>query len=255
MALIFSDTTDLEGVIQEMESNLFNDNYGFISGNTNRLKTATRYANKALDDYVSLALRGDTRWQFDDTEHSDYPVGTMDLVADQNDYPILVPLSNGPTGQTSITPLKIEQVEVMNAEGDYYRVYPIDEKDYSQPLSEVFDTSGLPRYYDKNQSSVWLWPAPRAADVTATAGLRVKYQRLGKHFAYTDTTRQLGILSNHHDYIPLKASYYWARNKRMEAKDELLRDVNIMEAGIVEDFIRRDKDDQLRITVRRTMSR
>ena len=253
--LVFSDTNNKQGVLQVMESNLFGDEYGAITDNADRLLTATRYANQALDDYVSIALRSDTRWQFDDSTITDYPQGTLTLITDQSDYPILVPLNNGQSGQPTTTPLKIERVEVLDANGVYHDLTPVDEADYRQPFSAQFPNSGAPSVYDKNASAVHIYPAPSSADVTLVAGLRVTYQRVGNYFDSTDLLRKIGILSTHHDYIPLRASYLWARSKNLTIREVLARDLSVVEKGIEIDFSKRDKDDRPRLVPRVTSSR
>ena len=82
MALQFSDTSATKGgLIQECESQVFGDNsYGRISNDASLLATFTRYINEALNRVASLIMTADGRWQWDDTNTTDYPIGTTDLV-------------------------------------------------------------------------------------------------------------------------------------------------------------------------------
>src|SRR3990167_2480259 len=120
------------------------------------------FINNGYEKVVGKILGYDGRWAFDDTNYTDFHRGRTTLVASQNDYGF------------DASHLKIESVQVLDVNGDWYYLTPIDRKDYSVPLEEYFETAGLPLYYDKDGASVLIYPAPLAAYVTLSSGLQVK---------------------------------------------------------------------------------
>ena len=215
MALQFSDTTNYLGLIQMCESQLFGNDYGAISDNTDNLKTFTRYINNAYDELIIKILNSDTRWQFDDTTYTDYPIGTTTLVDGQQDYIL------------DDTHMKILSVHVKNTDGNYIPLLPIDEWDITQSQGtspdEFYKTDGMPRYYDKMANSVFLYPAPSASDVTTSEGLKIRYQRNPNYFTYTDTTKEPGIPSPFHRYLAMKASLDYAVDNTITQKVQILK--------------------------------
>src|ERR1035437_6607564 len=120
MSLQFNDTSSAKsGLIQECESQVFGDNaYGRISGDTSLLATFTRYINEALNRIVNLIMTADGRWQYDDTNNTDFPIATTSLSttlgSEQQDYSF------------DITMLRILRIEVMDNTGAFRKLTPID---------------------------------------------------------------------------------------------------------------------------------
>ncbi len=132
--------------------------------------------NNAYEKVIGKILGYDGRWQFDDTNYSDFPRGKTTMVASQHDYTF------------DVSHLKIESVQVKDADGNWYFLIPIDRKDYSVPLEEEFETAGKPLYYDKDGQSVLIYPAPLAADVTLASGLQVNFRRTADKFTSAQVT-------------------------------------------------------------------
>jgi len=130
-----------------------------------------RNINTAYEKVVGMLIALDMRWEFDDTNFTDFPRGVADLVASQHDYSF------------DTTHLAVEEVHIMDSSGDYYKLKPINRNDFSEPLDEYFDTAGKPEYYDKDGKSVLIYPAPAAGDVTTTSGLRVFFRRTADKFS------------------------------------------------------------------------
>lgn len=211
MSLPFNDTTNKSGILQECESWLFGGDYGAITGNTNRKLTFTRLANLALDETVTEIQSYDQRWQFDDSNYTDYPIGVTNLVAGQQDYVF------------SVEHVRVLGVDVLGADGKYYPLKPIDIHDVrkygkGKSLTEFEPTDGKPEYYDLTADAVKLYPAPAAASVTTASGLKVYYQRAADAFASTDTTKKPGIPSIFHQIIPVKMSRMFAKQNSMTEK-------------------------------------
>lgn len=245
MSLQFSDTSSSKnGLIQECEFNLFGS-YGTISGNTSNLATFTRLINNALNRVAGLIMQSDGRWQWDDNNQTDFPISTTNLVttagSEQQDYTL------------SVEFLKILRVEVKNAVGDWVILDPIDQADlYNQSLTDFLKSAGMPKYYDKVGNSIFLYPKPLAASVTASSGLKVFYQRPPSYFTTTDTTKVPGISSLFHRLIALIASRDYAAVKSLPNARSLSDIVALEEDALAEFYLLRNKDEHLILSTRST---
>lgn len=236
MSLQFSDTTTKNGLIQTCEITLF-DNYGDISSNSDRLYTFTRLLNEALNRVTSLILRYDGRWQFDDTNNTDLPIGTTNLVttvgSEQQDYAI------------SVSHLKILSVEIKDASGGWHTLQPIDQTDlYNTNITDFLSSPGLPQYYDKIGNSIFLYPKPLGTAVTSTAGLKVRYQRPPSYFTYTDTTKTPGFNSLYHVLVAMIACRDYALDKSLASANSLTERVKLLEESLGDSYAFRGGDEK-----------
>lgn len=241
MALQFSDTTASKaGLIQECESLVFGDgSYGRISGDPDLLATFTRYLNEGLNRTASLVMLADGRWQWDDNNNTDFPIGTTTLVASQQDYSF------------SVNMLKITRIEVLDANGNWKLLTPIDQADiYDQSLTDFLSVDGLPKYYDKIGNLIFLYPAPASTNVTLTNGLKVWFQRPPSYFTVSDTTKQPGINSMYHRLVALIASRDYALTKQLSNSKALSDLVQQQEDSLSEAYALRNKDEHIKLSVK-----
>lgn len=245
MSLVFNDTSSAKaGLIQECESQVFGDNsYGRISGDAALLATFTRYINEALNRVVNLILTADGRWQFDDTNNTDFPIATTNLVttlgSEQQDYSF------------DITMLRILRIEVMDNTGAWNKLSPIDEADlYDQSVSDFLKTPGMPVYYDKQGVSIFLYPKPLATAVTSTAGLKIWFQRPPSYFLTSDTTKVPGFNSMYHRLVALIASRDYAMFKSLSITKVLADKVQQDEDSLVENYALRNKDEHVKLSAK-----
>lgn len=239
MSLQFNDTTTKNGLIQSCESKVMGSNYGSISSNTELLQTFTRYLNNGLNRFTTKVLNSDTRWQFDDTNRTDFPIGTTDMSDNVNNY------------ELDVSHLKILAVEVKNSAGQWVTLEPIDITDMklSGSISGFESTKGMPRFYDKLGTSIKLYPAPSSTETTLSGGLKVHYQREPSYFTYTDTNKVVGIPSIFHKNIVTYACHEYAIDNLMTDKYKLFENQIMKEELEVEEwYSKRDKDDKPRLT-------
>ncbi len=246
MSIQFNDTSSAKnGLIQVCEFEIFGEqDYGKISDNANLLATFTRGINDGLNRVASIILQSDNRWQWDDTNSTDYPIATADLVttagSEQQDYTL------------AVSHLKILRVEVKDAVDNWKLLTPIDQADITdQALTEFLKTPGMPQYYDKTANSVFLYPKPSAQAVTATAGLKVYCQRPPSYFVTTDTTKTPGFNQLYHKLPALIACRDYALAKLLPVAKGLMERVIVEEEALIADYALRNKDEKIGLTTRR----
>jgi len=247
MSIQFNAVATKDGLIQKCEAKLFGEDYGYISNSTARMATFTSLLNDGLNRLSEVIAESDTRWQFHDSNYTTHPIATTDLNTTgdgQQDY------------RLSETHFEVRNLYVMDSEGSYVPLVPIDEYDMAKhgvAPSEFMKEGGMPQYYDKKGLSVFLYPKPLNASVTATEGLKVSYVAPPSYFAIDDTTKTAGVPSKFQLYPVLHACMTYAGDNEMAGKftvNKLAKDE--MEISVQLHMARRDKDDKPRLVVRRT---
>lgn len=233
--MVYNDTSTNQGILQECESLLFDNQYGAITSNTSLVQTFTRYANRALDRIVSLIMDADSRWQWDDNNNTDYPIATALLVSGQKDYAF------------SITQLNIARVEAQDSNGNYQRLLPIDVNDIITSVNSFENANGSPVFYDKLANSIFLYPTPSYSTVNdideEAQGLKIWFQRGANYFATTDTTKEPGFVSLFHRLVPLWMSYDYAFSRQLPLADNLMMEIEKLEDQMQDFFLLRQKDE------------
>ena len=238
MSIAFSNTTTKKGLIQFIERTLgFPDAY--ISGDTTKMAQWTADLNVALDKAIAIALKADGKWQFDDSNHTTYPILTGNLVDGQRDYSF----TEDSDGNLV---LDIYRVFVrMSSTAPYYEIFPRDVQSEAEgEISGFIDglnTEGRPQTYDKTSTGIFIDPIPNA---DSTAGLKVYVNREGSYFATSDTTKEPGFYALYHEYLVLETCYRYARGNRLDVKEDLKRDLLEMKADIEEAYSRRSRDER-----------
>ena len=238
----FSDTTNKNGILQKCELYVFGGNYGAITNNTTNKAVFTGLCNDALDSVTSDILESDTRWQWDDTNYTDYPIGMINLINGQRDYVL------------DVSHLKILGVEAKDQSGNYYPLISKDVRDMTDKgitPTEFMETNGIPQYYDLMANSIFLYPQPDTSVIQATNGLKVRFQRGADYYEVTDTDKEAGFASIYHKLIPLMASYDYTMSNDMNAKASFLaRKIETETAKLKGFMTKRDKDERRTISMK-----
>jgi hypothetical protein len=191
--------------------------------------------NNAYERVASLILSVDNRWQWDDSNHTtDFPIATTDLVANQADYTL------------ATTHLKILRVEcaVDAALSKWIKLEHFDQTDTEESLTQLAETTGIPYRFDELGQSVILGPAP---DFSATAGLKVYFQRGPDNFTsaqVTTGTKQPGFNPLYHDLIPLWVSYEYLYSNALPTANNILAEINRKEDALKKDYASRNRGDR-----------
>jgi hypothetical protein len=193
-----------------------------------------RDANFALDKVTQLILNHDNSWEWDDNNRTDLPVGTASLVSAQQDYSL------------PVTHLKVIRVRAKDSAGNWVTLQPISRRSLSD--SELSAT-GVPRYYDKLASSIFLTPTPNYA---SSGGLEVQFQRPSDYFVVGDTSKEPGFASVFHRLISLYPALDYTEIHSMDAQSAKIRNrIEKMEAELVEFYSSRDYDKQHSLSLRK----
>ena len=153
-----------------------------------------RNINQAYHDVTRLIWECQDSWQYDDSNATDLPIATTTLVASQHDYAI------------PSTAQKVRRVEVLDSASNYNLLRSIDQRDVNVAISEFNETAGLPSYYDLLGGSVFLYPAPAAANCTLAAGLKIYFNRDITEFTTASTTDVPGFATPFHRLLSLGAA-------------------------------------------------
>lgn len=237
MSLSFSDTSTRKGIVQTYEKEI-GGNVGDISSDTNALKDFTAEANLALDDFFVLAIKASGTWQIDDSNHTNYPIITNDLVANQRDYTFTV------DGSTNLI-LDIYKVAVKDQSGVFHEIDPIDQQTANNnslntdSFIDGREATGTPTRYDKTANGFFLDPVP---NYNSTGGLKVYINREASYFTYLDTSKKPGVPGIFHEYFAIKPALKYARRKNLASFNRLEAAVMKMEKEIGEYFNSRQRD-------------
>lgn len=200
-----------------------------------------RRVNIAYEEVVGLILGVDGKWQFDDTNYTNFPIATTTLVASQQDYTF------------NSAHLEIEGVSVLDNTGIWHKLTPIDDKDdIGIDPAEFLKDDGMPIYYDKQGRSLLLYPAPATGRVTLAAGLKVFFKRTADLFTsaqVTTGTKEPGFASPFHVILAYKAALPYAQSYKPQRVPMIINEINRLEKEIVKHYGRREQDRRKQMTM------
>ena len=200
-----------------------------------------------------MILGADGRWQWDDTNYTDLPIGVTDLATNQQDYSF------------AYEHLVVTRVELADSNGQWTALTPMDQNDLNtatfntltdnkpggvfndrRSLTDFLNTPGIPLYYDKIAESIFLYPAP---SYNYTGGLKVYFQRGPSYFTTGDTTKKPRFANHLHRYLSVSAAYDFAVAKNLEQDKEnaLANMKNVYGQKIADFYTYRPKDESVMI--------
>ena len=175
-------------------------------------------------------------WNTDDFNHTTDPFITTPLVLGQRDYHFTV-------DQEGSIILDIEKVMIrLPSPGALYvDMLPVDMQSDENVQSFYNDVKaqGVPWRYDKTGNGIFLDPIPNYSD---TDGLKLFINRESTYFTVSDIVKISGIDSLCHDFLYLKPSYEYARDKSLTNKIDLARDMAVSWKKIEGRYGSKEKD-------------
>jgi len=189
--------------------------------------------NVALDDAIDIAIKSCGIGQVDDTNNTDYPIITTDLVLGQRDYSYT-------QDQTGNLILDIYKVMIMNSSGVYEEIPQVDMQ--SQRGTESFydgqNVTGQPTCYDRTGNGIIFDVIP---DYNATAGLKMFINREGSYFTVSDTTKKPGIDGRLHEYLVVSPACKFAQRNSLNNEQLLYNRKLLLEKKISEVYSKKDR--------------
>ena len=229
MSLQFSDSSLKAGIVEMIDSTVKSNSTSYP------LTEKTRDINLALDRVFALIFQVGGTWQFDDSNHTDYPIITTDLVSGQRDYSFT-------TDENGNLILDIYKLMIADENGLFFEVLPVDQQ--GKPPFTMIDgqnTTGQPFFYDKTANGIFLDPIP---NYNSTGGIKVFINRTGSYFATTDTTKKPGFNGLFHEYLALRPSYQYALRNSLANMNVLKAEMIEMENAIMDSYKARERDVQ-----------
>lgn len=234
----FYDATNKRAICQKIDRLCDTDDTSYPRLN----KTAE--VNDAYEQVIGWIINADGTWQWDDTNQTDFPIGTYTLVDSQSKYSFNDKF------------LQLEEVQILDVNGTYNIIQPIDQKEFSKytPLSEEFETDGRPGYYDKvSDDTIELFPAPdNGVNVTLASGLKIKFKRTGVMFTPVSTTAAdatvPGIPSPFQEILAYMASIPYCVTYKQDRVGVYEQKVAQIRKDLMKHYSHREKDKRKRIT-------
>ena len=228
MSLQFSDTNNNAGIVQLIDSNIKTNRVSYS------LKDITRDVNLALDYIYATIFDCGGTWQFDDSNHTDYPIITTSLASGTRDYPFVL-------DEQGNFILDIYRVMVKDQAGIYHEIYPVDMQSETdmQSFYNGINTTGVPTRYDKTANGILLDVIP---SYNSSEGLKVFINRSGSYFSSTDTTKKPGFSALFHEYLALRPSYQYAFRNSLKNAGAIQNEMLLMEEKIKKHYGKRERD-------------
>lgn len=189
-------------------------------------------ANVALARYMFLGIKASQKWQIDDTNHTDYPIITINLVSGQQDYPFTTDASSTPNQI-----LTIDRVECKDSGGNWQLLTPYDEMEETTAISQT--NSGNPTKYHQTSNSIFLKDTP---NYNSTNGLKVYFKRTPSYFVGTDTTKTAGIPDIFQEYLAYRPAYMYCVSNLPELASGYLAIVQRIESEIGDFYFLRNQN-------------
>jgi len=200
--------------------------------------------NLAYDRVLSLIFKADGRWQFDDSNQTDYPIITTNLVSGQRDYSFT-------TDENGNLVLDIYKVMIKDANGVYVELLPVDQQSrdsIENPIMSMVDgrdLTGQPNKYDKSANSIFLDVIP---NYNSTGGLKIWINREPSYFTTSDTTKKAGFAGIFHEYLVVRPAWIYATDHNLNNVNALRDEMLLLEKEIENYYGSRNKDERLIIT-------
>lgn len=218
----FSDTTNrTQGILQDIE-HYCNFDAGHLTASTSTTvrQLFTGLINRRYDRAMGMIGGASRSALADDTNYTNQPFSTFNIVSGQNDYQFLtdadgnaitditgvaILTESGGTEYTVLDRLSINGVSETSGNKSG-RLSAISQEDYELILSPNPSNAGIPTGYLEQNNTIFFNTKP---NYSATNGGKLFYKRVPSYFAITDTTKAPGFNPEHHRILSLGASYDW----------------------------------------------
>lgn len=232
MAIQFSDTTNLTGLIETLAR---------YTGTQTSTSSSYTLAQKTLDinnayvNFINIASKAAGKQQIDDTNNSTLPLLLSNLVSGTANYSFKVDEAS-PTNQV----LQLQKLRIKDANGKWTDYLTQIDK-ISVDISQFQDITGTPEYYDLVGDNVVFYPTP---NYNSTDGIEFTVTRTPVYFLTSDTTKKPGIPDMFHEYLVLRPAYYFCVAKGLPQAKAYGDSMVMMEREIKQYYANRNKTNQ-----------
>lgn len=153
-----------------------------------------RNMNLEYHNVARICWESDGTWNYDDSNNTTTPIAYRTIANASANY--LIPT----------TAIRIEEVEIKDNTGTWYRLNPINLTDMAVAPDSYLTGTGLPIQYWLEGNEIRLFPAPGTGYVTMSSGLAVRLSRSVTELAVTATTSEPGFATPFHRILSLAAS-------------------------------------------------
>lgn len=226
----FSDTSNKTGIVEDIDFLCGTDatSYPLVD----KARNVNRHYYKVVADIHRTAGRN----QYDDSNLASLPKTDLTMVEGTHEVAL------------AETNFLIHAVEVKDLAGNWVRIQEFDLAEKYRSVSSFNTSSGFPRFYDVLGSYLYLEPAPTAASVTLSSGLRVWVGREVDAFTAADTTQEPGFAEPFHRILSLGASYdYLIVNGPKEKADQILAQYETLREELRTFYSNKNRDSRNKI--------
>jgi hypothetical protein len=190
--------------------------------------------NVGVDRLLNIIFKSGGTWNFDDSNHTDYPIITTDLIKGQRDYSFT-------SDENGNLILDIYKVMVKDESGFFRELKPRDQQTESatQGFWDGQDIEGAVVEYDKTANGIFLNQIP---SYNSTGGLKIFINREGSYFTTSDTTKKPGFAGLFHSYLALFPSYQYAVRNGLSNVKLFEYEIQKMEQEVSDFYGSRGKD-------------
>lgn len=234
MSIAFSESSNNTGIVQQTRKLMRVDSTQWPTANI------VNSCNNWLDFLAGYQIGADKRFQWDDTNHTALPEGTITLTIAVSDYSFL-------TDQQGNSIVSLIGVSLLQ-NGYYVPLIEIDRNDPDVDISTFGMTTGTPTSYDKIADNIIRLDFKPAA--TVSAGLKFYFQRTPSYFAATDTTKAPGVSPLLHRGFVIASAYDGALTMGLSNLSALSAERAKEEEKVVQYFEARNQDSLKRVVPR-----
>lgn len=198
---VLSNTTTKDGLIERFEfwTRLPDGTLGGDLTTALSLQVIGRI-NAAFEKIMPLLLGYNDQIRWDDTNHTDAPIGYVDIVSGQADYKL------GHDDNT-LDILNINHARVLNSatatDYSYLERMLINDPRVPDVISPNSDNSGTPTHFLELDARFYLYPEP---NYSVSAGIEIAFGREQRYFTSSDAAIEPGIPKPFHELLALYAA-------------------------------------------------
>lgn len=193
-----------------------------------------RNINIAYQDVARLIWESDGTWAFDDANNTDTPVAHRTIGNASATY--LVPT----------TALRIKQIEIKNADGNWHVLRPLDlPSDTTVSKEEYLNDVGLPIYYELEGNEIRLFPPPGTGYTTMSSGMKVRLSRDVTALGVSATSTVPGFAAPFHRILSYSAALDFVQDNQQ--RQFLAMQKDRLEKGLTRFYGKRNEDQPARI--------